>query len=261
MLLAVRSEEWNNDDRMIGRVAAVLGAFDADDPVLGVSEIARRTGLPKSTTSRIVRGLVASQLLENDGRRVRIGIRVFELGELAHRSRELRRITMSTMVDLQRATRLTVQLSTLENRDQVYVEILRGHEGIAIRSRIGGRVPAYATAGGKAVLAYSEPDVVDRVLDGELKQLGPRTITDPEALRAQLETVRAEGVAYELEESHPGVTCAAAAIRLIDGRPLAALSVTGPAGHIDMRAVGPAVHMAALGVNRRIRANAAFSTL
>lgn len=248
----MRSEQWNTPEGMIGRVAAVFSAFDAETPVLTVSEIARRAALPKATTSRIVKDLVENLLLEREGNGVRIGIRMFEFGELAHRSRELRRLTMSTMLDLRRATGLTVQLSTLEGADQVYVEILRGMTDLRIRSRIGGRVRAYATAGGKAILAYSSPEAVDEALGGVLQQLGPRTITDEKRLRAQLAVIRTEGVAYEREESNVGIACVAAAIRRPDGAPVAALSVTAPADIGDMRSFGPAVHMAVLGLNRRI---------
>ncbi len=247
---------------MIARVSAVLGAFSPEHPVLRVSDIARRAGLAKSVTSRIVSELVAEDFLERADQGVRVGIRMFELGELAQRSKELRQLALSAMADLRQATGLTVQLSVLKVPDQVYVEILMGRSAqLDIRSRIGGRVPAYATAGGKAVLAHSGPDIVDRALAGELMSLGPGTITDPAALRRQLARVRDEGVAYETEESNPGISCAACPILRADGTPIAAISVTGPAGQIDMAQLAPAVKIAALGLNRRIRANSAFSSL
>lgn len=247
---------------MIARVSDVLGAFTPDEPVLRVSEIARRTGLAKSVTSRIVADLVAEDFLERADQGVRVGIRMFELGELAQRSKELRQLALSAMADLRQATGLTVQLSVLQGTDQVYVEILQGPKArIDIRSRIGGRVPAYATAGGKAVLSHSEPHVVDRALGIELRQLGPRTITDEGVLRAQIQRAREEGLATEVEESNPGVTCAACAVLRPDGSPIAAISATGHVGEVDLAQIGPAVRMAALSLNRRIRTNRVFHTL
>ncbi|MEU5525089.1 IclR family transcriptional regulator C-terminal domain-containing protein [Streptomyces sp. NPDC047860] len=73
--------------------------------------------------------------------------------------------------------------------------------------------------------------------------------------------MRAEGFAYEGEESNAGITCAAGAVLRADGSPTAAISVTGAAGQLDMRQVASAVKIAALGLNRRIRASSAFSSL
>ncbi|MET8894020.1 IclR family transcriptional regulator [Streptomyces albogriseolus] len=258
----MRSDERNTRTGMIARVSDVLGAFTAEQPTLRVSEIARRAGLAKSVTSRIVADLIAEDFLERADQGVRVGIRLFELGELAQRSKELRQLALGTMADLRQATGLTVQLGVLKATDLVYVEILQGRgTHLDIRSRIGGRVPAYATAGGKALLAHSPEDVVEQALAIDLVPLGPSTVTDPAVLRRQLTLVRAEGVAYESEESNAGITCAAGAVLRADGSPIAAISVTGAAGQIDMRQVAPAVKIAALGLNRRIRASSAFNSL
>lgn len=247
---------------MIARVSAVMGTFSIDEPVLRVSEIARRTGLAKSVASRIIAALVDEGFLEPSEKGVRVGIRMFELGELAQRSKELRQLALSAMADLRQATNLTVQLSVLDGADQVYVEIFRGKgPPPTIRSRIGGRVPAYGTAGGKAVLAHSPQDVIDHALTEPLEKLGPRTITDPDSIRQQLRRIQAEGLAHEYEESNPGITCVAAAILRMDRSPIAAISITGPAGKVDMSKYEAAVRTTALGLNRRIRASLMFSNL
>lgn len=246
---------------MIGRVSAVLGTFSAEQPVLRVNEIARRTGLAKSVTSRIVAELVAEDFLEHAEGGVRVGIRMFELGELAQRSKELRQLALAVMADLRQATGLTIQLSVLKGIDQVYVEILRGRTELNIPSRVGGRVPAYATAGGKAVLAYLKDDRLQSALPAELTLRGPRTITDRAELHRDLALVRERGFAREFEESTAGLTCVACPILRPDGTPIAAISASGRAGEIDILQYAPTVRMATLGLNRRIRANVAFSSL
>ena len=247
---------------MIGRVSAVLGVFSAEQPVLSVSEITRRTGLAKSVTSRIIAELVGEDFLERTEGGVCVGIRMFELGELAQRSKELRKLALATMADLRQATGLTVQLSVLHGIENVYVEILRGRDAqLAIRSRVGGRVLAYATAGGKAVLAHSPDELIDQALSGELVSLGPATITDPAVLRRQFEQVRETGFAHESQESNPGVCCVACPILGPDGAPIAAISVTAPVGKVEVLQFAPAVRIAALGLNRRIRANTLFNAL
>jgi DNA-binding IclR family transcriptional regulator len=132
---------------------------------------------------------------------------------------------------------------------------------MVIRSRVGGRVPAYATAGGKAVLAHSSDEAVQRAIPTTFEPLGPGTVADERALRKQLELVRVNGYAHEVEESNPGVECVACPLLRADGTPIAAISLSGPAGRINVLQHATAVRITALGLNRRIRANSAFSTL
>lgn len=261
-LARMSSDERIPPRSMIGRVAAVLGAFSGERPVIGVNEIARSSGLAKSVVSRIVSELIEVDFLERADSGVRVGIRLFELGELAQRSKELRQLALGAMADLRQATGITVQLSVLKGADQVYVEILRGRDSdMNIRSRIGGRVPAYATAGGKAVLAHSTDAAVQLAIPAKFELLGPGTVADEKAFRKQLELVRVNGYSHELEESNPGVECVACPLLRADGTPIAAISVTGPAGRINVLQHATAVRITALGLSRRIRANSAFSTL
>ena len=256
------SDERITPRSMIGRVAAVLGAFSGERPVIGVNEIARSSGLAKSVVSRIVSELIEVDFLERADSGVRVGIRLFELGELAQRSKELRQLALGAMADLRQATGITVQLSVRTGADQVYVEILRGRDSdMNIRSRIGGRVPAYATAGGKAVLAHSTDAAVQLAIPAKFELLGPGTVADEMAFRKQLELVRVNGYSHEVEESNPGVECVACPLLRADGTPIAAISVTGPAGRINVLQHATAVRITALGLSRRIRANSAFSTL
>lgn len=234
----------------MARAASILGAFAPEERDLGVSEIARRTGMAKSTVSRLVKELVAVNLLERSDRTVRLGMRLFELGEHATRPRDLRKAALAHMVDLGRATGQTVHLAVLEESDVVYIQILRAHRAPALPSRVGGRMPAHATGLGKALLAYADDALVARIIDSGLRRVGPRTITDPVVLRSELERIRSTGIAYEKEESGPNVACAASAVVGATGTGLAAVSVSGWSGRLDTSRVGPAVRLAALGIAR-----------
>lgn len=237
---------------MVGRVTAILGAFTAEDTTLGVSEIARRTGLAKSSTSRIVSELVTHQFLERNGSGVRLGLKVFELGETAARPRDLRKLALASMSDLRHAVNLTVHLAVLERGEVVYIEILPARGTPRLPSRVGGRMPAHATGLGKALLAYADPHLVDELLSGELRRLGPNTVTDPARLHRELARVRTSGVAYEREESGAGIACAAACIRSVSGEPVAAISAAGWMDDVDVRRVGPAVLTAAQAITRQV---------
>lgn len=108
------------------RLAALLSAFAAGDDRLGVSELARRTGMPKSSAHRLTRHLVAQGLLERDGAGVRLGLKLFEIGQLAVRGSGFVDAARPYLADLREATRNTVHLAVLEGTEVVYLDIVRG---------------------------------------------------------------------------------------------------------------------------------------
>ncbi|MCF6422275.1 MULTISPECIES: IclR family transcriptional regulator [Amycolatopsis] len=241
-----------DDGMTAARIAALLGAFRPGDQALGASELARRTGLPKSSVHRLTGHLVTHGLLERDGTAVRLGLRLFEIGQLAGRERGLVDAARPYLADLREATRNTVHLAVLEGTEVVYLDIVRGPDAPALPSRIGGRFPAHATAVGKAILAHSPASVLDTVLAAGLTRVGPRTITAPGLLRRQLTRIRDEGVAYEREESGVGVTCAASPVLGATGRARAAISISGWSNRVRVERVSPAVRTAALALSRAL---------
>ncbi len=235
---------------MIGRVDAVLGALGSRAETLGISEIARRTGIPKASTSRIVAELVEHGYLERTDAGVGLGLRLFELGGRAARPLDLRRLALVHMADLRGATGQTVHLAVLEGTEVVYIEILRSRSTPPLPSRVGGRVPAYATGVGKALLADLPPERLEAHLPERLVPVGPRTVTDRELLVRELAGIRERRISYEREESAPDVGCAAVAIRGEDGEPIAAISVSVHLGSADLAALGIAVATAANAIAR-----------
>jgi DNA-binding IclR family transcriptional regulator len=107
---------------------------------------------------------------------------------------------------------------------------------------------------GKALLAFSPDSVVQAVIDGGLRPVGPRTITSPGLLLRELRRIKEAGIAYEHEESGHGVSCAASPIFGPDGQPVAAISISGWNGKLDVRRIGPAVKTAALALTRELQA-------
>lgn len=257
----MRSEEWNTRESaeesstsVVRRVSALLAAFEAHETSVGVNELARRTGIPKATVSRLVKELAGVGLLERNGTKVGLGLRLFELGECASRRRSVREVALPFMADLREATGQTIHLAILDGADVVYVEILRGRNAPRFPSAVGRRLPAHATGVGKALLAAAPGQVTEAVITAGLKRVGPRTITAPGTLIRQLKLISSSGVAYEHEESAPGVACVASAIQIHDGPPVAAVSASGWIGKVDIRRVGPAVHTTALTIARVLAA-------
>jgi DNA-binding IclR family transcriptional regulator len=248
----MRSAQSNDLPSSVARVAAVLGAFGPRDTELGISELARRTGLPKSTVHRLAQELVRCRLLERSASSLRLGLWLFELGGLVTQQRDLRDIAMPYMSDLREATGQTVHLAVLEGTDVVYIHILPSKDAPRMPSRIGGRVSAHATGVGKAMLAFSPPETVDAVIAKGLPPVGPRTITAAGLLRRQLGRIRTTGVAFDQEESGPGIVCAASPLLGPDGLPRAAISVSGWGGRLNVNRIAIAVRTTSLALAREL---------
>ncbi|NKY51482.1 IclR family transcriptional regulator [Nocardia vermiculata] len=237
------------DDRsVLGRALRILYAFGIEDQAVGLSELTRRTGLPKATVHRICGDLVAARLLTTSAAGYRLGRGLFELGMRAAAERTLLELAMPFMQDLFTRTGETVHLAVLDGDEVVYVGKVGGHRQAPAPSRVGGRMPLYCTGIGKALLAYSDRGTIDRILSGPLIRRTPRTLVVPGLLHTQLQNVREQGVAYEYEESAIGVVCVAAPILGTDDRPLAALSITGPATRFQPDKHAPSARAAAAGV-------------
>jgi IclR family transcriptional regulator, acetate operon repressor len=249
----MRSTERDTAARsVIGRAFRILDAFGPADRRLTLAEMTRRTGMPKATVHRLAGELLALGALEGEHGVYQLGMRMFEFGQLVPRQRDLREAALPFMQDLFEATHETVHLAVLDGTEVLYLEKISGHRRVAAGSRVGGRLPAYCTAVGKAILAASPPEALDAVLAAGLARRTPFSITAPAVLRQQLDRAARTGVAYEREESGPGVTCAASPVRGFGNRVVAAISVTGPISRLDPERVAPAVRLAALGLTRRV---------
>jgi DNA-binding IclR family transcriptional regulator len=233
---------------VLGKVVAVLYAFTADDHGVSLAELGRRTGLAKGTLHRVVGDMVEARLLERTGNGYRLSGQVFQLGMRASVERGLLEVATPFMEDLYERTHEIVHLGVLEGAEVVYVSKIGGHRQASSPSRIGGRMPLHCTAIGKALLAFSPPDLLAEVVGAGLARRTPRTITAPGILRRQLERVAETGVAFEYEESAPGIVCVAAPVLDPADRPVAAISVTGPVGRFRPEAHTAPVKAAAAGI-------------
>lgn len=238
----------DRDDRSsVDKAIAILAAFGSQaDSGLGVSQLARRASLSKSTAFRVLAMLERNGVVEKMGSEYRLGARLHELGRSVYPAGldRMRDQLIPFVTDLYEATRETIHLAALHNTDVIYLAKLYGHRQVKSPSRIGGRVPAYPTAVGKAMLAY-DPGAVERTLARGLAPLTKSTVADAEALCAQLADARMSGVAAEYEEVVQGLACLAAPVFGPSGRPVAALSISTPPARLDLRAFEPVLRSVA----------------
>lgn len=211
---------------VLQRIAAIMDVFDDEsDQALSLVDLSSRAHLPKSTVHRLAEQLRSVGWLERDHAGYRVGMRMFELGGLAHQRNRLRDAAFPHLLALATKTGMSAQLGVLDGRDVVYLErVLVGD--YRIPTRLGGRMPAHCTALGKAMLAFDDAAATD-VMSTDLERRTDTTITDPELLRSKLCEIRQSGVAFDVRESCDELVCVAAPIRN-SGRAIAALSVTGP---------------------------------
>jgi len=235
------------------RALALLGAFDAAHPRLSLSDIARRTGLPVATAHRLARELETWRALERDEDGLyHVGLRLWEIGQLAPIASRLREIALSFMQDLYEATRENIHLAIRDGFDALYVEKLTGHRSVPIISRTGGRLPMHATGVGKALLAYQDSAFVQAFCERPLERPTRYTIVERGRLQRELAMVRERGYATTSEEMTLGSFSVAVPILDGAGTAIAALGIVVHSVRADPAKLVRPLRIAAEGVARRL---------
>lgn len=185
------------------RVLAILEVFEDNGPRLSLSQLSELSGLPVSTTHRIVMQLLEWGALSRDSQgRLQIGRRLWQLGQNA--DRRLRETARPFLQDLFSLTGETAHLAVREANEALYVDRIYGSKRVPRASRIGGRLPLHATAVGKVLLANEERWFRDAYLEGELEALTQFTHVDPQALSKELDQIVLQGYAIAKEEARVG---------------------------------------------------------
>lgn len=181
----VEKEDTGPERTVAGRLDAILASFDNRDHVLALNELSQRVGLPKSTVHRLSDQLCSVGWLERNSGGYRIGLRLLEFGGIALQRNKLRDAALGHIYRVASKTGCAVQLAILYHGEVVYLECF-GVARFGLPTRVGGREPAYCTALGKAMLAF-EVEAGRKQSFTNLRRRTESTITDPRALRAELE--------------------------------------------------------------------------
>jgi len=213
---------------VLRKVQLILESFGPDDEQLGLTEIARRAGVPKASVYRLAQELIRWGLLERRGSGYLLGIRLFELGQRVPRHRILHGAARPYMEDLHHATGETIHLGVLDGREVLYLEKVYGHEFVPLPSRVAGRMPLHCTATGRVLLAFGPRELQDEVLVPPLPRLTRYTVVSPTTLARELEQVRKNGHALESEQTRAGWASVAVPLTGPSGTIMGALSVTAP---------------------------------
>jgi len=235
---------------MIERMTLIIDTIGGGSARLEVDTLVRRTGLPRSTVRRILDQLVRLHWVAEHPDGYGVGHRFGGTVADDRGHADIRAAAAAHLHRLHVGTGLVAHLGKPTGAEVFYLDKVGGPDAASVPSRVGGRAPLHATALGKAVMAWWQPEQVEEVLAAGLGRLTHRTIADLPTLHEELARVRARrGVAFERGEHTSQVVCVAAAVRTPAGVPVAVLSLSGR-DLADVERAGPLV----LDASRRIAA-------
>lgn len=240
-------------EHMVERLIQVLEAFKGAGGALTASEIARRTGIPMPSAHRIVTDLVDIGVLERgDDRRLRIGMRLWEIVARSSNALTLREVALPYMEDLRSVVEAPTLLSVLDRNDVLNLETLPPRQpGATNITQPGVRLPALCSSPGIVLVAFASPEVRHHILTaGKVTRFTERTVVDRAALQRIVHRTRRVGYAITRRWMSLDSTGVAVPILAGDGTAIGALSVTKPAGQDAPSDLLPALHTTARGISR-----------
>lgn len=213
--------------KSVGSALDVLECF-ATDGELGVSDIARRLGVAKSTAHRLLQTLTSRGFVEQraDTGLYRLGIHLYELGELALARNTLRHHALPHLRQVVATTGLTTNLSVIDGPDIVFIERIENSDGVRMLGNFGRRLPAHTTSSGKAIAAFDPASDEARRRAGFPPRVSRTVRTEADWARC-LDAVRRAGFASSTSESFDGASSVAVPV-VVHRRAVAAISVFGP---------------------------------
>lgn len=218
---------------LLERAMIILGCFDPRHRALSLTEICELTKLPLSSCHRITATLVQGGFLSRGGdRKFRIGTQLWTIAQQAPLSDRLRESALPTLARLYEETGENITLAVLDRGQALYVDRLVGERSVPTISRAGGHLPLHTTGVGKVLLAHQSQKYIDSYLSKPLSKPTPHSISNPETLRSDLESVRSQGYSLTREEMTLGSGSIAVPI-LRGGKCVAAVGVIVHLARLD----------------------------
>jgi DNA-binding IclR family transcriptional regulator len=222
--------------QVIERMFHLMDVLAGGEDAISLKEISERTGLHPSTAHRILNDLATGRFVDRpQPGHYRLGMRLMELGNVVKSRLNVRDAALGPMRELHRLTQQPINLSLRQGDEIIYIErAYSERSGMQVIRAIGGRAPLHLTSVGKLFLAADDVQKVRAYaartgLAGHTKN----SLTQLSALERELAKVRSDGHASDNEELELGVRCMAASILDDQGKLIAGLSISAPAGRLD----------------------------
>lgn len=213
-----------------------METFSEKTPSLTLTEITSAVELDKSTVFRFVYTLEKQGYLERDPetKRYRPGLKVLRLGFTTLNSLDMAQIANPYLKALSAECGETTNMTVRCGAEIIYVLRNKTQQIISVNLHLGSRLPVYCTSMGKAQLIDLSPSELQDLLgEGPYPKMGPNTITDLNALVAELNDVRRQGYAVNNEELTVGLRSVAAPIRGVEGKVMAAINISVPSARVS----------------------------
>lgn len=214
--------------RSLAKALTVLEAYDTPVQYLGLTEIAQRTGLDKSTVQRVVHTFSQLGYLERDAdtRRYCLGKAMLGLSFSFLRSNPIVARATPTLIDLRRTVQERVSLSLWDDLELIYAVRFQSKRETFFSTLIGRRMPVYCTSGGRAILSHlDEPEAQALLRRCEITKRTACTLTDIDAIMEKVREAEQNGYSLNVEEALPGELTISAAVLGPNGRPAGAVHV------------------------------------
>lgn len=212
---------------VLGKIGAILDAFDLATPERSLADLRAATGLPASTVQRLAANLVEHGFLDRRGDRLRIGMRLATWSASAFEGLDVGELVQPVLAGLRDETGETACLSTSSGAWRVCVAVAESRHHLRQVVELGEVVPVHVGSPGRVLLAWDDA-LAEQVLAAPLAPMTSSTLVDPDLLRSELDAVRASGWATTAGERAPGVRSVSAPVLRRGGAVFGALSVIAP---------------------------------
>lgn len=225
-------EEKQVKVKSLQKAIQLLSCFTIETPKLGVSELAQKTGLLKSSVHNMLTTLETCSMIErtSDGKYT-LGVRCLCLGNVYRMTRDSNKLIRTALRELSEITGETVNLAVCREQDVIYLENICTKASHLTLDYSGETAPLYCTGVGKSILAYLPRHQQEAVLSSKLIPFTQNTITDPAELSRELKLIRERGYAIDRAEHEYDIACVAMAILNEFGLPVASVSISGLEAH------------------------------
>jgi DNA-binding IclR family transcriptional regulator len=221
----------NNTIRSVDRAIDVLLCFSPQTPTLNMTQISEKTGIHKSTVHRLLATLEKRRFVRRDPNTgiYRLGVRLIQMAHLSLEGINIRRIALPYMQQLADEFRETIDLAVLDGSHVMFLDVIQSPQRVKLSSAPGQRLPAYATASGKAILAWLPEAEAIRVREDGKLNYQPNKQPSTEEFLADLGKTRAIGYSIDEEVLEVGINAVGAPIMGVDHQPIASIAIAGPA--------------------------------
>ena len=236
---AIKTEVYRS--QVLDRTFQILDILCEDGLGQGVTELAEKLGLHKSTTHRLIMVLESSRYVERDHvtGKYRLGSRILELGLCALSRLDVYELARPYLRSLVAESGETAHIGVMRNGEIISIANVESTQALRTPSTVGTRHPAHCSSLGKVILAFGAPEEIETFLDGRvLEGYTQNTITSAELFLKEIEAIRCSGYAIDNEEREEGLRCIGAPVRSSSGDVIAAVSIAGPVFRVTPDRIG-----------------------